>query len=263
MLHNASAPELMQCRRDFPTGTQERQIEEERLDQISHLTRSFFRRPLPSHLVSFTSPEGKVLFKEALEKGTIENYFHLAGNFTTQTETAFCGLGSLAMVLNALEMDPGRTWKGVWRWYSDDMLSCCSPLEVIKEKGITFDQFACLAECHELVVQSKRHVLGPEGYEEFLADVRRACTEPGVHMVVSYARKTLDQTGDGHFSPIGGYHAESNQILVLDVARFKYPSYWVKADLLWEAMQPIDLDTGLSRGYHLLAKQTNPVPGLE
>jgi len=29
-------------------------------------------------------------------------------------EPAFCGLASLAMVLNALSIDPRRTWK-VWR----------------------------------------------------------------------------------------------------------------------------------------------------
>lgn len=67
---------------------QAEKIEEERIDQISQLTNTFFRRPLPDHLVSFTSSEGKVLFREALEKGMLENYFYLAGNFTTQTETA-------------------------------------------------------------------------------------------------------------------------------------------------------------------------------
>jgi glutathione gamma-glutamylcysteinyltransferase len=40
------------------------------------------------------------------------------------------------------------------------------------------------------------------------------------HMVVSYSRKTLQQTGDGHFSPIGAYNPETQHALVLDVARF-------------------------------------------
>lgn len=163
------------------------------------------------------------------------------------------------MVLNALEMDPGRTWKGVWRWYSDDMLSCCSPLEQIKERGITFDQFSCLAECHELIVQARRYDSAVEAYEAFKEDLRHAATQPGVHMVVSYARATLGQTGVGHFSPIGGFHEASDQVLILDVARFKYPSYWVKADLLWAAMEPLDEDTGLSRGYHLLTKPKLPI----
>jgi hypothetical protein len=73
-------------------------------------------------------------------------------------------------------------------------------------------------------------------------------------MVVSYCRQTLGQTGDGHFSPIGGYNEKENMVLVLDVARFKYPSYWVSFDLLWDALKPIDKVTGKSRGYVLLSK---------
>jgi hypothetical protein len=29
--------------------------------------------------------------------------------------------------------------------------------------------------------------------------------------------------GDGHFSPVGGYHAGKDLVLILDTARFKYP----------------------------------------
>ena len=78
--------------------------------------KSFYRRALPSELIPFHSAEGKELFQESLKFNMANAYFQLAGNFTAQSDPAFCGLGSLAMVLNALEMDPLRTWKGVWRW---------------------------------------------------------------------------------------------------------------------------------------------------
>ena len=64
----------------------------------------------------------------------------------------------------------------------------------------------------------------------------------------------MGQTGEGHFSPIGGYHAERDLLLILDVARFKYPPHWVPLPLLWDALQPIDLVTGKARGYILLSK---------
>jgi hypothetical protein len=35
------------------------------------------------------------------------------------------------MVLNALAIDPQRIWKGPWRWFSEELLDCCSPLEVL------------------------------------------------------------------------------------------------------------------------------------
>lgn len=57
------------------------------------------------------------------------------------------------------------------------------------------------------------------------------------------------QTGTGHFSPIGGYHGGRDMVLILDVARFKYPPHWVPLTLLWEAMDTVDKATGQSRGY--------------
>ncbi len=63
-------------------------------------------------------------------------------------------------------------------------------------------------------------------------------------IVASYSRSTLGQTGDGHYSPIGGYHPEKDLVLILDVARFKYPPHWVSLKLLVESMRKIDVSTG-------------------
>ena len=60
----------------------------------------------------------------------MECYFKLAEQFRTQDEPAFCGLTTLVMVLNSLSVDPGRVWKGPWRWYHENMLDCCVPLQV-------------------------------------------------------------------------------------------------------------------------------------
>lgn len=43
-------------------------------------------------------------------------------------------------------------------------------------------------------------------------------------------------------------------VLILDVARFKYPSYWVPIQRLFESLQPIDAETGQPRGYSVLRK---------
>ena len=41
-------------------------------------------------------------------------------------------------------------------------------------------------------------------------------------------------------------------VLMLDVARFKYPPHWIPLKLLWEAMDTIDEATEHRRGYALL-----------
>ncbi|KAL0387837.1 UNVERIFIED_CONTAM: Glutathione gamma-glutamylcysteinyltransferase 3 [Sesamum radiatum] len=73
----------------------------------------FYRRALPSPpAIDFSSPEGKKLFGEALQKGNMEGFFKLISYYQTQSEPAYCGLTTLAMVLNALAIDPCRKWKG-------------------------------------------------------------------------------------------------------------------------------------------------------
>ena len=53
------------------------------------------------------------IFGEALAQGTMEGFFKLISYYQTQSEPAYCGLATLAVVLNALSIDPGRKWKGI------------------------------------------------------------------------------------------------------------------------------------------------------
>ncbi|CAO2181329.1 unnamed protein product [Urochloa humidicola] len=214
---------------------------------------SLYRRVLPSPpAVDFTSPEGKRLFSEALEGGTMEGFFSLASCFQTQSEPAFCGLASLAVVLNALAIDPGLRWKGPWRWFDESMLDCCEPLDKVKAEGITFGKVACLAHCAGADVLTFR--ANQVTVDDIRRDIIRCTSSRDCHLIASYHRRHLKQTGTGHFSPIGGYHAGQDMALILDVACFKYPPHWVPLPLLWEAMNTIDESTGLLRGFMLISR---------
>ncbi|KAJ1417229.1 Phytochelatin synthase, partial [Ochromonadaceae sp. CCMP2298] len=193
---------------------------------------TFHRRELRAPSVAFSSQEGKQIFRMAMLEGGLEGYFHLSESFQTQGHPAWCGLGSLTTALNSLLIDPGRTWQGVWRYFDESMLDCCLPLDVIRLTGITLSKLACLARCN-----GARPVLryaDAVTVEEFRADVMTVSLlqeeqgrEGRAVMVASYSRKPLNQTGDGHFSPVGGYCAEKDMVLIMDVARFKYPPHWV------------------------------------
>ncbi|MEO5767719.1 MAG: phytochelatin synthase family protein, partial [Polyangia bacterium] len=213
---------------------------------------SFYRRPLPEGLIAFSSEEGRRLFREALAAGQMEGWFALSEQFHTQADPAFCGLGTLVVVLNALEIDPGRIWKGPWRWYGEDLLDCCVPLERVQEKGITLDELACLARCNGAATTTVRagrgghsqsgdhdhdqnHDQDGNGPDALRLAVRTATAAPrGPMLVAGYARSVLGQTGGGHFSPIAGYHPARDLVLILDVARFKYPPHWVPLSALWQ-----------------------------
>lgn len=137
--------------------------------------------------------------------------------------------------------------------YADEMLDCCRTLDDIRKSGITLSEFSCLARCNGLDVKTFRADATP--IEQFEADLKATCSSRDQIMVVSYARKALNQTGDGHFSPIGAYYAANKMALVMDVARFKYPAYWVPLDMLYRSLHPRDPVTHEPRGYSLLRKK--------
>eukprot|EP00762_Andalucia_godoyi_P006599 ANDGO_05027.mRNA.1 Glutathione gamma-glutamylcysteinyltransferase len=224
-------------------------------------TQSLYKRQLPANLVPFASVAGRAVFKEALQSEFMNNYFVLAENFRTQSDPAFCGLSSLVMVLNAFAIDPMRIWKHPWRWYTEEMLDCCSPLDVVRKEGVTLQQFACLGHCTGLDISTR---IGNEvSIEQFERDIMTTTSNPDVMMVVSVSRKSLGQTGDGHFSPIAGYHKEKKLVLLLESASFKYPFYWVPLDLLYESLQPIDAKSKMPRGYALCSKSVDSLGGYE
>jgi glutathione gamma-glutamylcysteinyltransferase len=138
----------------------------------------FYQRPLPPSCTPFTSAQGRQLFSEALSAGGLECYFDLAAQFTTQNEPAFCGLGTLSMALNALRVDPGRIWKGVWRWYDESLLDCCKELELVKHEGVTLDEFACLARCNSCEPTMQRAQLTPDSLDAFRTAGACAASHP-------------------------------------------------------------------------------------
>jgi glutathione gamma-glutamylcysteinyltransferase len=141
--------------------------------------------------------------------------------------------------------------------YVDELLNCCSTQEEMKKNGITFDEFACLAKCHS-EVEAKRAPTFT--FDEFQKDVIDVTGRSDKFLVVSFSRKTLGQTGDGHFSPIGAYNPDNKMVLVLDTARYKYPSYWCPIETLYESMTPIDKSTGRPRGYFLISYDAEHPP---
>jgi hypothetical protein len=157
------------------------------------------------------------------------------------------------MVLNSLEIDPKRKWKGAWRWYSTDLLqTCCSPNQ-IQARGITSNEFACLAKNHCHVREYKPSNIS---YLQFLYQLTHTTSQSDSHMVVCFSRRALGQatlTAETGFAPVGGYNPLKNKVLLMDSSRAQYPSVWVDTELLYRAMAEIDPVLGVDRGYFLLA----------
>ena len=91
---------------DTLTIAKAKKIEMQNKSDVS--IKQFYRRSLPEICISFCSKQGQEIFKEALATGHMQCYFKLAAQFRTQDEPAYCGLSTLVMVLNSLEVDPGE-----------------------------------------------------------------------------------------------------------------------------------------------------------
>ena len=186
------------------------------------------------------------------------DYLPLSLEFVTQDNLAYCGVATLVMVLNALNIEapvapnhmiPGRvsyrffTQENVFE--NDKTHDVIKP-EVVAKQGMTLEELGGLFQSYPVAVQTFH---GEEiSLEQFRKLAVQNLQQPGNFLVVNYSRRSLGQKGGGHISPIAAYHEESDQFLILDVARYRYSPVWVKAESLWEAMNTIDSVSGKTRG---------------
>merc|ERR1719215_1050705 len=59
-------------------------------------------------------------------------------------------------------------------------------------------------------------------------------------LLVSYHRKLTGQPGAGHWSPVAAFAPLSDRVLIMDVARYKWPPHWVRTADLLRAMDTMD-----------------------
>jgi len=76
---------------------------------------SFHGRDFPSGLVDYRSTEGRTRLTRSLAGGFAEQFLNLTAAYQHQSEVAYCGLTTLTVALNALDVDPFKVWKGGWR----------------------------------------------------------------------------------------------------------------------------------------------------
>ena len=217
------------------------------------------RLALPPALIDLGSPAGTALFAHA---GAKQAYWPLADEFVTQKGQAYCGIASLAMVLNALALPaPAVPDYGPFTSFTQDNLFTPATEKIIPQAyipthGMTLDQVGAVAA--NFGAQVRVIHAGTVSAAHFRADAAAALAKPGHFVIVNYLRTALGQQRYGHISPLGAYDHRSDRFLILDVARYKYPPVWVRTADLFAAMNTIDAgNDNQTRGY-LLLDRTKP-----
>ena len=199
----------------------------------------------PAPPISLLSDEGEQLLMQSTARRA---YGPLSAQFVTQKNLSYCGVATLVMVLNAMEVPaPPVPELEPYRIFTQDNVldartaAVLSPQVVLKE-GMTLDQFAALAAVHGVFVDV--HHADASSVEQFRRLASAALTHRKHHVVVNYRRAEIGQGKGGHISPLAAYDAHSDRFLVLDVARYRYAPVWVNAVDLFAAMDTPDASNG-------------------
>ena len=199
---------------------------------------------LAHDLIDGTSAQGRQLLAATPAK---TDYDQLNPYFVSQSRRAFCGVASSTIVINAaLHQQTSVTQQTLFTPAASAVRSELA----VSFGGLTLDQLANIIRAYGLQVQVVH--AAQSSLESFRNTARATLAEPSTFLIVNYDRATLEQEGAGHISPVGAYSPETDRMLVLDVAAYKYPYTWVPASKLWNALNTIDPDSGQTRGYLLV-----------
>jgi hypothetical protein len=202
-------------------------------------------------LVPLVEPAGQaLLFRSPMRA----DFLPLSQWFVTQDTLAYCGVASAVMVLNSLSVPPPPTpGYSPYRFWTQENLfhrSVDRPgalsAAAVARRGMTLAQLAALLA--DQGVRVERWHGDQLSLAQLRGLLRQGLADPQDRLLVNYLRPALGQEGGGHISPLGAYDAAGDRVLILDVARYRYPSVWVSTADLWRAIRAIDPDSGASRG---------------
>lgn len=195
-------------------------------------------QPLPAALIAHDSAEGKSLIEGADARA---DYQPLSDAFEHQTLISFCGVASGVTVLNAMGRNlTQRTF------FTDDTDPVRSRFQVMFG-GMSLPELAGLLEAHGTEVTF--HHATSSTVDEFRTALETNLGQEGDFILANYEREALGQGRVGHISPLAAYDRDTDKVLILDTAGYKYPPTWVPVELLFSAMSTIDTSTGKARGF--------------
>ena len=229
-------------------------------------------------LVPFASDEGLARLARSMAK---VDFPALANQFEPQSNAAFCGPTSAAIVLNTVRARsadlprdrsrlrpedfqylPGTFDPTVPRFTQDNVIGKGRKTRAqVLGEPVTIDgtpkrdvgyQVRQLDEMLRANGLATRLAVVDDGRpeQEIRAELVDNLARRGDYVIVSYRREAIGQRGGGHISPLGAYDAASDSFLVLDVNPTSAGWVWIPTATLVKGMRTFD--TVENRGYILI-----------
>ncbi|MCG6933830.1 MAG: phytochelatin synthase family protein [Gallionella sp.] len=186
------------------------------------------------------------------------DYWQLAPNFTAQITQSYCSVASAITVLNSMPIakpvDPTYAPYAYFtqhNFFTPEVVKVISPKTVL-EMGMTRDEMVATLSRQGVRATS---IAGDTFSDQSLrALLKKALGDDGQFVLANYYRGTLGQVGGGHWSALAAYDAKSDSVLILDVAKYKYPPAWVSISLLREAIATTDTTSNKPRGLVIVSR---------
>jgi len=221
---------------------------------MSHLFTAFFCLLLafPAwavDLVYLNTPAGAERLVAAKFK---QHFFFVQPYVESQQNLAFCGPASIASTLNSLDIPrPAAGPLFPYRFFTQENIFTPATQRIksatqVSLSGMTLAEVT--AFFNVLGVKATSYYADQLNLDQLRTLIRAALEGPKTRILVNYSRKPLGQAGGGHVSPLGAYDENTDSVLLLDVAKFKYPPVWIALTDLLAAVSTTDTDSGKSRG---------------
>lgn len=200
-------------------------------------------------LVFVTTQEGTDRLFGADLKG---DYVPLVTWMVSEEVVTFCGPATVTIVANSLGLPaPESTrWAPYHLWTEDELFEAAG--QKPKIFGEVMSVGLTLAELGQFIenvgMKPEVHFASDLSEDAFREIVKATLTDPAKRLIVNYDRQEFGEVGTGHISPIGAYDAATDSVLILDVARYKYPPKWVPLAGMLAAMMHDDPSSQKSRG---------------
>ena len=200
-------------------------------------------------LIYWNSDAGKILRARIPADA---DYWQLSPWFAEQINQTYCSVASAITVLNALPIkkpvDPIYAPNAYFtqsNYFTPEVAKVISPQTVLAQ-GMTRDEMV-----QTLVRQGVKAVsiAGDSIDDKALRTLlQKELGDDGQFVLVNYLRTAVGQEGGGHWSVLAAYDAQSDRVLILDVAKYMYAPAWVGIDTLQKAIATIDTTSNKARG---------------
>jgi hypothetical protein len=186
------------------------------------------------------------------------DYWQLVPTFAVQDTQSYCSVASAITVLNAMPIkkpvDPTYAPYAYFtqsNYFTPDVSKIISPQDVLR-MGMTREQMAETLSAQGVRTKS---IAGDTLDDDSLRNLlQKALLDDGQFVLANYLRAILGQVGGGHWSALAAYDAQSDRVLILDVAKYKYPPVWVSISTLRQAIATIDTTSNKARGLVLVSE---------